>query len=48
MDYEFGLFPLSEDGVTPSHCLDVNDYRPHLRQTHESWAQLQIRQRAGR
>lgn len=48
MDYAFGLFPLSDDGVVPSHCLDINDYRAHLRQVHESWAQLQVRQRAGR
>ena len=48
MDYEFGLFPLSDNGTTPTHCMDFNDYRPHLRHTAESWTQLQLRQRAGR
>lgn len=46
MDYEFGLFPLSEDGVRPSHCLDLNDYRAALQRAQESWMQIQIRKAA--
>jgi hypothetical protein len=48
MNYAYGLFPLSDDGVVPTHCMDINDYRPHLQQSNESWGQLQILQRAGR
>jgi len=47
MDYEFALFPLSDNAGGPTHCLDLNDYRPHLRRIAESWTQLQLRQRAG-
>ena len=46
MTYEFGLFPLSQDGAAPTHCLDVNDYRAALRRAEESWARLKLRKSA--
>lgn len=47
MLYEFGLFPLSQDGEVPTHCLDLNDYRQALQQAHERWMQIQILKRDG-
>ncbi len=47
MEYEFGLFPLSQDGETPSHCLDLNDYRAALHKAQARWMQIRIRQQAG-
>lgn len=46
MAYEYGLFPLSQNGDTPTHCIDVNDYRPALRRAEESWARLKLRRGA--
>lgn len=46
MTYEYGLFPLSQNGATPTHCIDINDYRPALRQAEESWARLRLRNSA--
>lgn len=46
MNYEFGLFPLSQDGAAPTHCIDINDYRAALRRAEESWARLRIRKNA--
>ncbi len=46
MLYEFGLFPLGEDGV-PTHCLDLNDYRQALQQAKARWMQIQILKREG-
>ncbi len=46
MPYEFGLFPLSQDGDIPTHCLDLNDYRPALRRAEERWMKIQILQNA--
>jgi hypothetical protein len=44
MTYEFGLFPLSQDGAAPTHCLDVNDYRAALRRAEDAWARIKILQ----
>lgn len=46
MPYEYGLFPLSQDGDIPTHCLDLNDYRPALRRAEERWMKIQILQNA--
>lgn len=47
MHYEFGLFPLSQDGGAPTHCIDVNDYRAALRRAEDSWARIKILRQAG-
>ena len=47
MLYEFGLFPLGEEGGMPTHCLDLNDYRQALQQAKARWMQAQIRKRDG-
>lgn len=44
MEYEFGLFPLCQDGETPTHCIDLNDYRAALREAETRWMQIRIRQ----
>lgn len=46
MAYEFGLFPLGEEGAAPTHCIDINDYRAALRRAEESWSRLRIRKNA--
>lgn len=47
MLYEFGLFPLCQDGAEPTHCLDINDYRAALQQAQSRWRQIQILRNAG-
>lgn len=47
MEYEFGLFPLSQSGEAPTHCLDLNDYRAALYEAEARWQQIRIRKAAG-
>lgn len=47
MPYEFGLFPLGQDGEPPTHCLDINDYRAALQRARKRWQQIQILKNTG-